>query len=45
MHREHIEFFDPLKIADSGQAFRIHAIDNTHTELVAMGRYLQVVFY
>ena len=43
MHKEHIEFFDPLKIADSGQAFRIHPIDDTHTELVAMGRYLQVV--
>ena len=42
MHKEHIEFFDPLKIALSGQAFRIHPIDDTHTELVAKGRYLQI---
>ncbi len=42
MHIEHIDFFDPLKIADSGQAFRIHPIDDTHTELVAHGRYLQI---
>lgn len=31
------------KIADSGQAFRIRNIDDTHTELTAFGRYLQVV--
>ena len=37
-----IDFFDMHKIADSGQAFRIHDIDDTHTELVAFGRYLQV---
>ena len=37
-----IEFFDMHKIADSGQAFRIHDIDETHTELVAFGKYLQV---
>lgn len=37
-----IRFFDMHKIADSGQAFRIHDIDDTHTELLAFGRYLQV---
>lgn len=37
-----IEFFDPHKVADSGQAFRIHSIDSTHTELIAHGRYLQI---
>ena len=37
-----IGFFDMHKIADSGQAFRIHDIDKTHTELVAFGKYLQV---
>ena len=37
-----IGFFDMHKIADSGQAFRIRDIDETHTELVAFGRYLQV---
>lgn len=42
MHTEHIDFFDPAKIADSGQAFRIHTIDDTHTELVAFGKYLQI---
>jgi len=42
MFTTHIDFFDPIKIADSGQAFRIHAIDDTHTELVAFGRYLQI---
>ncbi|MBR1796970.1 MAG: DNA-3-methyladenine glycosylase 2 family protein [Clostridiales bacterium] len=39
---KHIDFFDPGKIADSGQAFRIHQIDEKHTELVAFGRYLQI---
>ena len=37
-----IDFFDMHKIADSGQAFRIRDIDETHTELIAFGRYLQV---
>ena len=37
-----IPFFDPAKIADSGQAFRIKVIDNCHVELVAYGRYLQI---
>ena len=37
-----IDFFDMHKIADSGQAFRIRDIDETHTELVAFGRYLQL---
>ncbi|MBP5655510.1 MAG: DNA-3-methyladenine glycosylase 2 family protein [Clostridiales bacterium] len=37
-----ITFFDPAKIAISGQAFRWHIIDDTHTELVAFGRYLQI---
>ena len=36
-----IDFFDMHKIADSGQAFRIRDIDETHTELIAFGRYLQ----
>lgn len=42
MFRIHIDFFDPAKIADSGQAFRVHTIDDTHTELVAFGKYLQI---
>ena len=42
MITKHIEFFDPVKIADSGQAFRIHPIDDTHTELLAYGKYLQI---
>lgn len=37
-----IPFLDPAKVADSGQAFRIKVIDDTHTELVAFGRYLQI---
>jgi N-glycosylase/DNA lyase len=37
-----IDFFDPHKIADSGQAFRIHSIDDSHTELIAFGKYLQI---
>ncbi len=37
-----ISFFDPVKIARSGQAFRIQVIDSDHTELVAKGRYLQI---
>lgn len=37
-----LDNFDPHKIADSGQAFRIHSIDDTHVELVAKGRYLQI---
>ncbi len=42
MHKEKIRFFDPVKIADSGQAFRIHPIDDTHVETVAFGKYLQI---
>ena len=42
MYKAHIPFFDPLKIADSGQAFRIHPIDETHVETVAFGKYLQI---
>jgi len=42
MVTKHIEFFDPNKIADSGQAFRIHKIDDSHTETVAYGKYLQI---
>ncbi len=42
MYKAHIPFFDPAKIADSGQAFRIHPIDETHVELVAFGKYLQI---
>ena len=37
-----IPFFDLHKLADSGQAFRIKIIDDTHIELVAHGRYLQI---
>ncbi len=37
-----IPFLDLLKVADSGQAFRIRVIDDTHIELVAYGRYLQI---
>lgn len=37
-----IPFFDPIKIALSGQAFRIDPIDETHVELVAFGKYLQI---
>ncbi len=37
-----LDFFDPFKIANSGQAFRIHQIDDTHVETVAFGRYLQI---
>ena len=37
-----IPFLDLLKVADSGQAFRIKVIDDTHVELVAFGRYLQI---
>ena len=37
-----IPFLDPAKVADSGQAFRIKVIDDSHTELVAFGRYLQI---
>lgn len=34
--------FDPVRIADSGQAFRFKVLDNDHVELVACGRYLQI---
>ena len=37
-----IPFLDLLKVADSGQAFRIKVIDDSHVELVAYGRYLQI---
>ena len=37
-----IPFLDLLKVADSGQAFRIKVIDDAHIELVAYGRYLQI---
>ena len=37
-----LPFFSPEKIADSGQAFRIHMLDSTHAETVAFGRYLQI---
>ena len=37
-----IPFLDLAKVADSGQAFRIKVIDESHIELVAYGRYLQV---
>ena len=37
-----IPFFDLAKTADSGQAFRIKVIDDTHIELVAFGKYLQI---
>ena len=37
-----IDFLDLLKVADSGQAFRIRVIDDAHVELVAYGRYLQI---
>ena len=42
MHTITLSFFDPYKIALSGQAFRIHPIDDTHVETVALGRYLQI---
>ena len=42
MYVTRIGFFDPGKTADSGQAFRIHRIDDTHVETVALGRYLQI---
>lgn len=37
-----IKFFNPHKIAESGQAFRVNIIDDTHVELVSHGRYLQI---
>lgn len=37
-----IPFFDPHKIALSGQAFRFKILDDTHVELVARDRYLQI---
>lgn len=42
MYKVKLNFFNPSKIADSGQAFRIHSIDDTHTEVVAYGKYLQI---
>lgn len=37
-----INYLDLKKIAMSGQCFRMHMIDDTHAELVALGRYLQI---
>ena len=37
-----IPYFNLERIADSGQAFRLHMIDDTHMELVAKGKYLQI---
>ena len=37
-----ISFFDPVKIAISGQAFRFKILDDSHVEVVAFGRYLQI---
>lgn len=37
-----IPFFSPSKNALSGQVFRFHVIDDTHTEIVAFGKYLQI---
>ena len=37
-----IPFLNLLKVQDSGQAFRIRVMDDTHIELVAFGRYLQI---
>lgn len=37
-----IPFLDLAKLADSGQAFRIKVIDDSHIELVAFGKYLQI---
>ena len=37
-----IPFLDLVKLADSGQAFRIKVINDTHIEFVAFGRYLQI---
>lgn len=42
MYKVNLSFFNPAKIAESGQAFRIHSIDDTHVELVAHSRYLQI---
>jgi len=42
MYKTKINFFNPYKIALSGQAFRIAPIDGTHTELVSRGKYLQI---
>ena len=37
-----IPCFSPFRNALSGQVFRFHVIDGTHTELVAFGKYLQI---
>ena len=39
---KHIPFFSPARNALSGQVFRFKVIDETHTELVAYGHYLQI---
>lgn len=36
------DFFDPQLITLSGQAFRFKNLDDSHTELVAFGKYLQI---
>ncbi len=41
---EEIPFFDPIKIANSGQCFRWKILDASHVELVALGRYLQITY-
>ena len=41
---EEIPFFDPIKIANSGQCFRWKILDASHVELVALGRYLQIAY-
>lgn len=42
MHIVTLNCFDPIKIAKSGQAFRYTIIDDSHVELVAKGKYLQI---
>lgn len=41
---EEIPFFNPIKIANSGQCFRWKILDASHVELVALGRYLQIAY-
>ena len=42
MTEREIKFFNPHKIAESGQAFRFNLIDDEHVEVIAMGHYLQI---
>lgn len=37
-----IDYMNLKKIAQSGQCFRMHMINDTHAELVAFGHYLQI---